>query len=101
MLMDMLMYHPDDILVKVEGCGICGTDVHIYHGDEGAAATPAGTVLGHEFAGIVEAVGEGVTSVKVGDRVCVDPNKLCNECPYCKAGRKVDALVNSFGYSSL
>ena len=75
-----------EVLLKVKACGICGTDVHIYHGDEGAAATPAGTVLGHEFAGIVEAVGEGVTSVKVGDRVCVDPNKLCNECPYCKAG---------------
>ena len=50
-----------EVLLKVKACGICGTDVHIYHGDEGAAATPAGTVLGHEFAGIVEAVGEGVT----------------------------------------
>ena len=75
-----------EVLLKVKACGICGTDVHIYHGDEGAAATPAGTVLGHEFAGVVEAVGEGVTSVKVGDRVCVDPNKLCNECAYCKGG---------------
>ena len=54
-----------EVLLKVKACGICGTDVHIYHGDEGAAATPAGTVLGHEFSGIVEAVGEGVTSVKV------------------------------------
>ena len=75
-----------EVLLKVKACGICGTDVHIYHGDEGAAATPAGTVLGHEFAGIVEAVGEGVTAVSVGDRVCVDPNKLCNECAYCKGG---------------
>ena len=75
-----------EVLLRVKACGICGTDVHIYHGDEGAAATPAGTVLGHEFAGIVEAVGEGVTAVKVGDRVCVDPNKFCNECAYCKSG---------------
>ena len=74
------------IVIRVKACGICGTDVHIYHGDEGAAATPAGTVLGHEFAGIVEEVGEGVSSVKVGDRVCVDPNVLCNECYYCKSG---------------
>lgn len=75
-----------EVLIKVMACGICGTDVHIYHGDEGAAATPPHTVLGHEFAGIVEAVGEGVTSVKAGERVCVDPNKLCNECYYCKSG---------------
>ncbi len=75
-----------EVLLRVKACGICGTDVHIYHGDEGAAATPAGTVLGHEFAGIVEAVGEGVADVKVGDRVCVDPNKLCGECAYCKGG---------------
>jgi len=75
-----------EVVLKVMACGICGTDVHIYHGDEGAAATPAGTVLGHEFAGVVTEVGEGVTSVKVGDRVCVDPNKLCGDCYYCKSG---------------
>jgi len=75
-----------EVVLKVMACGICGTDVHIYHGDEGAAATPAGTVLGHEFSGIVTEVGEGVTSVKVGDRVSADPNKLCGECYYCKSG---------------
>ncbi len=75
-----------EVVLQVKACGICGTDVHIFEGDEGAAATPRGTVLGHEFAGIVTEVGEGVTSVKVGDRVCVDPNKLCNECYYCKSG---------------
>lgn len=75
-----------EVLIKVMACGICGTDVHIFHGDEGAAPTPAGTVLGHEFAGIVEAIGDGVKGVAVGDRVCVDPNKLCNECYYCKSG---------------
>lgn len=75
-----------EVLIKVMACGICGTDVHIFHGDEGAAPTPAGTVLGHEFAGVVEAIGDGVKDVAVGDRVCVDPNKLCNECYYCKSG---------------
>lgn len=77
---------PDDVLIRVKACGICGTDVHIFNGDEGAAATPAGTVLGHEFAGIVEKIGENVKGIVVGDRVCVDPNKLCNECYYCKSG---------------
>ena len=75
-----------EVLIKVMACGICGTDVHIFHGDEGAAPTPAGTVLGHEFAGVVEEIGDGVKGVVVGDRVCVDPNKLCNECYYCKSG---------------
>lgn len=74
-----------DVIVKVMSCGICGTDVHIYDGDEGAAATPPGTVLGHEFAGIVTEVGKNVKNVSVGDRVCVDPNKLCGECYYCKS----------------
>ena len=75
-----------ELLIKVMACGICGTDLHIFHGDEGAAATPPGTVLGHEFAGYVEAVGSGVTDFAVGDRVCVDPNKLCNECEWCLGG---------------
>ena len=75
-----------EVQIQVMACGICGTDVHIFHGDEGAAPTPAGTVLGHEFSGVVTAVGEGVAEFVVGDRVCVDPNKLCNECDYCKGG---------------
>lgn len=76
----------NEILVKVRACGICGTDVHIYNGDEGAAATPEKTVLGHEFAGEIVKTGANVTDFAVGDRVCVDPNKLCNECFYCKSG---------------
>ena len=74
-----------EVLIKVMACGICGTDVHIFCGDEGCFPTPAGTALGHEFAGLVEAVGEGVKGIKAGDRVCVDPNELCGECYYCKA----------------
>lgn len=74
----------DEVLVKVMACGICGTDIHIFEGDEGAAATPSGTVLGHEFAGVVSEIGKNVKNVKIGDRVCVDPNKLCGNCYYCK-----------------
>lgn len=76
----------DQILIKVKACGICGTDVHIFSGDKGCFPTPEGTVLGHEFSGVVEAVGDLVKEIKIGDRVCVDPNKLCNECYYCKSG---------------
>lgn len=76
----------DEVVVKVMACGICGTDVHIFCGDEGCFPTPSGTVLGHEFSGVVEEVGANVSDIKVGDRVCVDPNQLCNECYYCKNG---------------
>lgn len=75
-----------EVLIKVMACGVCGTDVHIFCGDGGCFPTPSGTVLGHEFAGIVEAVGSGVSGISPGDRVCVDPNKLCGECYYCKCG---------------
>ena len=76
----------EDVVIKVRACGICGTDMHIFDGDEGAAPTPAGTVLGHEFAGEVVEVGTAVKAVKVGDRVCVDPNWLCNTCDFCREG---------------
>lgn len=75
-----------EVLVKVMACGICGTDVHIFNGDEGCAQSPPGTVLGHEFSGVIESVGEGVTAFKAGDRVCVDPNEMCGDCYYCKSG---------------
>ena len=83
--LDMPKAGADEAVIKVMACGICGTDVHIYEGDEGAAATPPETVLGHEFAGVVTEVGENVKNVKVGDRVCVDPNKLCGSCRYCRS----------------
>ena len=55
----------DQVLVKVMACGICGTDVHICNGEESSAEVTPPVVLGHEFAGIVEAVGEGVTTLQV------------------------------------
>ena len=76
----------DEVLVRVRACGVCGTDVHIFSGDEGAAPTPAGTVLGHEFAGEIVEVGADVKGYAVGDIVSVDPNKLCGECEFCRGG---------------
>lgn len=76
----------DEVLVRVHACGICGTDAHIFCGDEGAAPTPAGTVLGHEFAGEAVKVGSAVKGISVGDKVCVDPNKLCGGCEFCRKG---------------
>lgn len=75
-----------DVLVQVKACGICGTDVHIYEGDKGAAEVTPPTILGHEFSGVVAAVGDEVTAYKVGDRVCVDPNCYCGSCTPCRNG---------------
>lgn len=75
-----------EVLVKIHACGICGTDVHIFEGDEGAAKSPAGIILGHEFAGEIVAVGTEVRKRRVGERVTVDPNKQCGECSYCRCG---------------
>lgn len=75
---------PDDLLVRVEACGICGTDRHILHG-EFPAAPPV--TLGHEFCGIVEALGPEVTGFRIGDRITGDPNIWCGRCPQCLNGR--------------
>ncbi len=75
-----------DVLIKIMACGVCGTDVHIYEGDKGCADCTPPTILGHEFSGIVEQVGTAVNHIKVGDRVCVDPNDICGECDYCRSG---------------
>lgn len=75
---------PDDLLVRIEACGVCGTDRHLFHGE--FPCTPPVT-LGHEFSGIVEAIGTGVSGFSVGDRVTGDPNIACGSCPHCNAGR--------------
>lgn len=75
---------PDDLLVRIEACGVCGTDRHLFHGE--FPCTPPVT-LGHEFSGIVEAIGTAVSSFSVGDRVTGDPNIACGRCPHCHAGR--------------
>jgi threonine dehydrogenase-like Zn-dependent dehydrogenase len=77
---------PDDVLLRVEGAGICGTDVHILEVPPGHPATP-GAVLGHEYVGTVLAVGTGVKNLRPGDRVVVAPNLYCGLCAYCRAGR--------------
>jgi len=77
---------PDDVLLQVEGAGICGTDVHILEVPPGHPATP-GAILGHEYVGKVLAVGAGVKNLRPGDRVVVAPNLYCGLCVYCRAGR--------------
>lgn len=75
-----------DVLIQVKVCGVCGTDVHIYEGDKGAAEVTPPTILGHEFSGVVVEVGADVTAFRPGDRVSVDPNCYCGACEPCRSG---------------
>ncbi len=68
------------VLIKVMASGICGTDIHILEG-EYLGAYPV--IPGHEFAGVVEQVGQAVSRIKVGDKVAVEPNIACDNCSYC------------------
>lgn len=90
---------PGQVRIKIKYCGVCGTDHHIFHGDGGAAPVPEGTVIGHEFSGVVDAVGEGVTAFAPGDRVSADPNDWCGACYFCKNG-KAHFCTNMKGYGT-
>ena len=73
---------PDDALIKVERCCICGTDIHIFNGHYAADELPL--VPGHEFAGRIAALGEKVTHLTVGSKAVVDINIGCGRCYYCR-----------------
>ncbi|MEA5014893.1 MAG: zinc-dependent alcohol dehydrogenase family protein [Candidatus Limiplasma sp.] len=77
-----------DILVRNEACGVCGTDIHIYHGEPGSAQVTPPVILGHEYAGIVEQVGAQVENIQPGMRVSIDPNLYCGLCAPCRKGKK-------------
>ncbi|WP_017729343.1 alcohol dehydrogenase AdhP, partial [Halalkalibacterium ligniniphilum] len=77
-----------EVLVKIEACGVCHTDLHAAHGDW-PVKPKLPLIPGHEGVGIVEEIGEGVTSVKVGDRVGIPwLYSACGECEYCLTGRE-------------
>ena len=75
----------DNVLIKMKAAGICGSDTGIYRGTNAAATYPR--VIGHEMVGVVEEVGEGVASLKPGDRVIVDQVVSCGHCYACRKGR--------------
>lgn len=77
-----------DVMIKLKTLGVCGSDIHYYTtGKIGSQVVQYPFTVGHECAGEVEAVGEGVTLVKPGDRVAIEPAMPCWECDQCRAGR--------------
>ena len=76
---------PTDVKIQVKATGICGSEVHAYHGRHPFRIPPV--VSGHEFAGVVVETGSAVTACKVGDRVTAEPQYGCGVCPACRSGR--------------
>jgi L-iditol 2-dehydrogenase len=75
---------PDDVLVRVKACGICGSDVHGFDGSTGRRIPPL--VMGHEAAGVIEGKGANVKSFREGDRITFDSTVSCGRCFYCNRG---------------
>ncbi|MGO2860808.1 MAG: NAD(P)-dependent alcohol dehydrogenase, partial [Brevibacterium sp.] len=87
---------PDDVVIDIKAAGICHSDIHTIRNEWGEASFPL--TVGHEIAGVVEAVGENVTDWKVGDRVGVGCMvNSCGECEECRAGQEQNCLNGSVG----
>lgn len=78
---------PNDVTIAVKASGVCGTDVHMYHGSEGSTAVALPLIMGHEFSGVVTRTGTGVKDILPGDKACVNPNIMCGYCRFCRSGR--------------
>lgn len=89
---------PGEVKLRVKACGICGSDVHGYLGLTGRRTAPM--MMGHEFAGVVEELGEGVTEWKPGARVSVYPVDFCGSCEMCEKG-DVHLCLNKRAYGVL
>jgi threonine dehydrogenase-like Zn-dependent dehydrogenase len=96
---------PDEVVIRVRACGICGSDFHLVEADAdgymlypGMIRTPV--VTGHEFAGVVEAVGAAVRDFAAGDSVCAEEIAWCGECLACRAGRPNNCTrIEELGFS--
>jgi len=76
---------PDEVLIKIQACGVCGTDNALNQG-EYPANYPV--VIGHEFSGEIVEIGSDVKNFKAGDRVTADPNRVCHKCFFCRSGQE-------------
>jgi glutathione-independent formaldehyde dehydrogenase len=93
---DPRIEHPNDVLVRITSAAICGSDLHMY---EGRTAAEPGIVFGHENLGIVQEVGDGVVTIKEGDRVVMPFNVACGFCKNCTAGYTGFCLTVNPGFA--
>lgn len=97
---DPVLATPTDAVVRVTTTAICGADLFPYHGH--VPGFESGTILGHEFVGVVESVGTGVANVRPGDRVVCTSTISCGRCAHCRAGRSSQCPERAlFGYSGV
>ena len=87
---------PDEVLIKVKFCGICGSDVGSY---SALGMCLPQIILGHEFSGVIAEVGEKVKKLKIGDRVTANPNIPCLNCDFCAKGLEVMCILSTIGVS--
>ena len=93
---------PGQVDIAIEAGGICGSDLHYYnHGGFGAIRLREPMILGHEVAGTIRAVGEGVSCLETGDRVAISPSRPCNACRYCLKGQQNQCLNMRFYGSAM
>ncbi len=93
---------PGQVEIAIEAGGICGSDLHYYnHGGFGTIRLREPMILGHEIAGTIKALGSGVSSLVVGDRVAVSPSRPCNACDYCLKGQQNHCLNMRFYGSAM
>ncbi|MFJ8957777.1 glutathione-independent formaldehyde dehydrogenase [Lentzea sp. NPDC102401] len=93
---DPELQHPNDVIVRITSTAICGSDLHMY---EGRTAAEPGIVFGHENLGVVEQAGDGVTSIKPGDRVVMPFNVACGFCVNCVRGHTGFCLTVNPGFA--
>lgn len=85
---DMPRASGSNVIVRIEYCGICGSDMHFFqNGAIGSRKAPPNFILGHECAGTVVEIGEDVKFLKIGDRVALEPGVPCGECEFCRTGK--------------
>jgi L-idonate 5-dehydrogenase len=93
---------PQQVEVAIEAGGICGSDLHYYnHGGFGTVRVREPMILGHEVAGTIMALGEGVSGLNVRDRVAISPSRPCNACVYCLRGQQNQCLNMRFYGSAM
>src|SRR5438045_6612396 len=80
---------PNDVRIRIRKTAICGTDMHIFNWDDWAQKTiPVPMTVGHEYVGVVEAMGDEVRGLRIGQRVSGEGHIVCGHCRNCRAGRR-------------
>lgn len=93
---------PGQVLIRMKTGGICGSDLHYFnHGGFGPITLKQPMVLGHEVAGVIETLGEGVDALTIGQLVAVSPSRPCGTCEYCREGRPNHCLNMRFYGSAM